>query len=151
MKRDRTVASGSTIEGGSAILISPSCVQETGSGTDVLSAEFLKIANSCIGVIFPSCSESGGGGVIVCMHAGLIPVVSYETSVDTGDFGVTLKDCSIDTIQEAVQMVASWPKNELEVRSRKAWEYARTNHTRERFAEGYRKTIEKIISLKLSR
>src|SRR5262249_4197916 len=33
MKRDRTVASGSTIEGGGAILISPSRVQETGSGT----------------------------------------------------------------------------------------------------------------------
>src|SRR5262245_22815926 len=35
MKRDRTVASGSTIEGGGAILISPSRVQETGSGTQV--------------------------------------------------------------------------------------------------------------------
>ncbi len=33
MKRDRPVASGSTIEGGGAILISPSCGQETGSGT----------------------------------------------------------------------------------------------------------------------
>src|SRR5215467_601754 len=35
MKRDRTVASGSTIEGGGAILISPSRVQETGSGTEL--------------------------------------------------------------------------------------------------------------------
>src|SRR5215470_14483395 len=34
MKRDRTVASGSTISGGGAILVSPSCVQETGSGTE---------------------------------------------------------------------------------------------------------------------
>src|SRR5262245_28844668 len=33
MKRDRTVASGSTIEGGGAILITPSRVLETGSGT----------------------------------------------------------------------------------------------------------------------
>jgi hypothetical protein len=34
MKRDRSVASGSTIDGGGAILISPSRVQETGRGTD---------------------------------------------------------------------------------------------------------------------
>jgi hypothetical protein len=33
MKRDRTVASGSTIDEGGAMLISPSGVQETGSGT----------------------------------------------------------------------------------------------------------------------
>src|SRR5262245_64895718 len=33
MKHDGTVASGSTIAGGGAILISPSRVQETGSGT----------------------------------------------------------------------------------------------------------------------
>src|SRR5215813_13383513 len=33
MKRDRTVASGSTIEGGGAMLISPSRVPKTGSGT----------------------------------------------------------------------------------------------------------------------
>src|SRR5262249_45247635 len=33
MKRNRTVASGSTIDGGGAISISPSRVQETGCGT----------------------------------------------------------------------------------------------------------------------
>jgi hypothetical protein len=34
MKRDRTVASESTIDGGGAISISPSRVQETGCGTE---------------------------------------------------------------------------------------------------------------------
>jgi glycosyltransferase involved in cell wall biosynthesis len=114
---------------------------------DVLSPEFIEIANNCIGIIFPSCSECGGAGVIVCMHAGLIPIVSYESSIETYDFGVTLKNCSIDTIEDAIQMVSSLPKEELELRARKAWEYARANHTRERFAEEYRKIIEKIISL----
>src|SRR5262249_669268 len=33
MKRNRTVASGSTIEGGGAMLVSPSRVSETGCGT----------------------------------------------------------------------------------------------------------------------
>jgi site-specific recombinase XerD len=33
MKRDRTVASGSTIDEGAAMLVSPSRVQETGCGT----------------------------------------------------------------------------------------------------------------------
>jgi hypothetical protein len=33
MKRYRSVASGSTIEGGGAIVVSPSRVQETGCGT----------------------------------------------------------------------------------------------------------------------
>jgi len=43
MKRDRSVASGSTIEGGGAIVISPSRVRETGSGTHRTSGRHLRL------------------------------------------------------------------------------------------------------------
>ncbi len=114
---------------------------------DVSSPEFVKIVNSCIAVVYASCSESGGASVIVCMHAGLIPVTNYESSAETADFGVVLKDCSINTIKDAVRTVSSLPKEELELRARKAWEYARANHTRKKFATEYKNTIEKIIAL----
>jgi glyoxylase I family protein len=42
VKRDRAVTPGSTIEGGGAILISPSRVQETGSGTDRTTQEAIE-------------------------------------------------------------------------------------------------------------
>lgn len=114
---------------------------------DISSPEFIEIANSCLGIIYPSCSEGGGGCVITCMHAGLIPIVSYESSVDVyDDFGVILKESSIEEIKDTLQMIASRSASELKIMARKAWEHARTNHTREKFAESYQNTVNKIIT-----
>lgn len=113
---------------------------------DVESPKFTEIMNDCVGVVFPSCSEGGGASVIICMQAGLMPIVSYESNVEVGDFGVTLKNCSISEIKNSVLMVSNFSAQELKLRSRKAWEYASNNHTKERYAEEFRKFIEKIIS-----
>jgi len=114
---------------------------------DVTSAEFIEIANSSIGLIYPSCSEGQCGGVVTCLHAGLIPIVSRESGVDvSADFGVYLESCSLEEIRSAVRRVSSLPGQQLQRMARNAWEYARANHTRERFAAEYRKAIEKILS-----
>jgi len=114
---------------------------------DVNSPEFIKIAHKCIGLVYPSCSEGGGGSIINCMHAGLIPIVSYESSVDVDDsFGVILKNCSIDEIKIAVEKISNLPANKLKSMCLKTWEFARANHTREKFAEEYRHIVDKIIS-----
>lgn len=114
---------------------------------DTNSSKFLEIANSCVGIIYPSCSEGGGGCVITCMHAGLIPIVSYEASVDVReDYGIVLKESSIAEIKNSLQLIASLPAWKLKTMARNAWEFARANHTREKFADSYRKTIDKILS-----
>jgi glycosyltransferase involved in cell wall biosynthesis len=112
---------------------------------DVSSSAFTDITRNCIGIVYPSCSEGGGGGVITCLHTGLIPLVSYETSIDVEGYGFILKDSSIETIKECVHRIARLSTQELAERSRKAWEFARSNHTREKFAEAYRMAIEDII------
>lgn len=113
---------------------------------DIDSSGFLEIMNNCIGIIFPSCSEGGGASVIACMQAGLIPVVSYETNVEVGGFGVTLKNCSIEEIKNSVRTVSNLPVEKLKLMSQKAWKFARANNTRERFAEEYKRIITRIIA-----
>ncbi|WP_250124078.1 glycosyltransferase [Chroococcidiopsis sp. CCMEE 29] len=114
---------------------------------DVNSPKFLEITNSCIGIIYPSCSEGGGGCVITCMHAGLIPIVSYEASVDVhDDFGVILKECSIEEIKNTLRRISSCSGQELKGMARKSWEFARANHTKEKFAQEYRNVVENIIA-----
>jgi glycosyltransferase involved in cell wall biosynthesis len=82
------------------------------------------------------------------MHAGIVPIVSYESSVDVNDeYGVLLKTCSINEIQDAVRTAAKFPAAKLKSMSRKAWEFVRANHTRERFAEEYRKAILNLMEL----
>ncbi|MGC2062332.1 MAG: glycosyltransferase [Thermodesulfovibrionales bacterium] len=106
--------------------------------------EFAEVARKCVGVVYFSCAEGGGGSAITCMHAGLIPIVSYESSVDVEDFGIVVKDSSPEEIRDSIQMISGLSAEKLQTMSRKAWEFVRANHTRERSAEEFRKVIEQI-------
>jgi len=109
---------------------------------DASSPAFGEIASQCLGVIYPSCSEGGGGSVITCMHAGLIPIVSYEASVDVDDFGVILPESSVEAIKDTIQSVAGCSTEHLQGMARRAWEVATAKYTRERFAEEFRKILD---------
>ncbi len=113
---------------------------------DVGKGDFVNLANHSIALVFPSCSEAGGGGVLTCMHAGIIPVVSVESSVDIDEgTGVVLTDSSVKSIQEAVRNLSRRPAVQLGSLARGAWEFARKNHTRETFSQAYARTIREIL------
>jgi len=112
---------------------------------DIEGNKFKAILKKCIGIVYPSCSEGGGGSVVQCMHAGLIPIVSYESSVNVDNFGIMLKETSIAEIKNSVKTMTKTPVEKLKQKSRMTWEYARKHHTRDQFAIVYRDFIKKII------
>lgn len=112
---------------------------------DIESNTFTDIANKCVAMLHTSCSEAGAPSVKTCMHAGLIPIVSYETAVDMDDFGVILKNCTIEEIQTSVKYIANLPKENLKIRSKKAWDQARKHHTRENFSIKYKEVVLQIL------
>lgn len=113
---------------------------------DVTSQKFIDIVNSCLAIVYPSCSEGGGGCVINCMHTGLIPIVSYESSVDVSDdYGVILKENSVEEIKKSIENISQLDPLQLEQMAKNSWEFVRENHTREHFVQVYRETIEKIM------
>lgn len=112
---------------------------------DVDGKVFRDVLNNTIGLVYPSCSEGGGGCVVGCMHAGIIPVVTREASVDVPpDTGVVLADASVETIRAAVRQLAATPPDRLRAMSLAAWNFARANHTRESFAVAYRAFAESV-------
>jgi glycosyltransferase involved in cell wall biosynthesis len=114
---------------------------------DIAGPTFLEITRNCVGVVYPSCSEGGGGSVISCMHAGLIPIVSREASVDVDrSFGLVLKDCSIEEIRTSVREVSNLSSDVLEAMSRRAWDFARAHHTKETFSQQCRTLIAEIVN-----
>jgi len=113
--------------------------------TDIHSRRWIELAQESGAVVYPSCSEGGGGSVITCMHAGMLPIVTTEASVDIGEFGVAIETGSVDAVKEAVQRVIEMSPDEFEQRTRAAWEFARAFHTRDRFAEEYRAAAEEIV------
>ena len=112
---------------------------------DVDSPKFLEIADSCIGLIYPSCSEGQSGCVANCLHAGLLPIISYESGVDVEGFGVILDDCSVEAIRDSVHGISRLPFGELRTMSQRAWEYARSNHTLESVQAQFRRVIDDIV------
>ena len=72
---------------------------------DVGSPQFVRIADQCAGLIYPSCSE-GQSGASYNLHACLvIPILSYESGVDVEGFGFLLQDCSVEDIKSSIRMV----------------------------------------------
>ena len=114
---------------------------------DISKPEFLAMAKSCLGIVFPSCSEGMNGGVITCMHASLIPVVSGETGVDVdSSHGVLLKTCSVQEIQAAVRGLSLLEEAQLAAMARKNWELARAKHRRETFSAAYTGIVSQIMA-----
>jgi len=113
---------------------------------DVTSSRFEQLARTCAATVYPSCSEGGGGSVLDCLHAGLVPIVTREASVDIDDFGSELPAAGVEEIKEAVTALSETPANELRERAVAAWEHARANHTRKRFAEDYRDIAERLLA-----
>lgn len=118
---------------------------ETIGWIDVTGQAFTDLTRRTLATIYPSCSEGGGGSVITCMHAGLIPVVTRQASVDVGDFGVMLESASVDDVRKAALQLSQAPAEELRERARSAWEYAQSHHTREIFAEHYDRFVRDVV------
>jgi len=115
---------------------------------DVAGEAFRELARSRLAAVYPSCSEGGGGSVVTCMHAGLIPVVSREASVDVApECGVVLEEASVEGVRRAARSLAARPPAELRETARAAWAFARERHTRERFAERYRGAVRELLAL----
>lgn len=109
------------------------------------SAPFYELMRTCNCTIFPSASEGQPGGIVECMHCGLIPIVSRETNVDTGDYGVTLANCSVESVRAAVTEVMAQPTAWHEAASRRTHEAAVTDFTPEVFQARFREAVQTIL------
>ncbi len=110
------------------------------------SEEFKKICEDSIALVYPSCSEGQSGAVILTMHAGLIPIVSYESGVSVDGFGTILEQNTIEEIIIEVKRLGTTSTQELQTRAIKTWQNARANYTRERFAEEYRAFVDMLLT-----
>jgi glycosyltransferase involved in cell wall biosynthesis len=118
---------------------------------DVTGADFRRIVDSSLAVVYPSCAEGQAGSVINAMRAGLIPVVTRETGIDVQDFGVVLEDASVDGVREAVTRLAGLPHSRLREMSQKAWLYTHEHHSLEAYSRAYRAMLEQILSAQNSK
>ena len=112
---------------------------------DVNDVKFKRILDNCLGIVYPSCAEGGGGSLIGCMQGGVIPVASYESSVDIADNGIVLKESSLAEMRKEVVRLSGLNSVELETMSHKVWEFTSRTHTKKSFAEKYKKFVTDVL------
>jgi glycosyltransferase involved in cell wall biosynthesis len=110
------------------------------------SGQFSTLVRDCAGLVYPSSSDSQAGSVILCMHAGLIPLVSYESGVDTGPGGTVIRDISVEKIRAAVETISALPEEELARRSQETRDYAKDNHSQDVFSADCRRILGRIVA-----
>ncbi|MBJ7390087.1 MAG: glycosyltransferase [Chthoniobacterales bacterium] len=113
---------------------------------DLSSPQFAEIARTHCAVVYPSCAEGGGGTVIHCMHAGLIPICTNEASVDMSSFGTMINEATVSAVAESVSSIAEAPARAIEGRARHSYDHARRKHRRDLFASAYADFVESTIA-----
>ncbi|HVS14256.1 MAG TPA: glycosyltransferase [Thermoanaerobaculia bacterium] len=123
---------------------------ETVDWIDVTTPRFSELARGGLALIYPSCSEGGGASALTCLHAGLIPLLTREASVDLDPaWGIELERATVEEIREQVTRLAAQAPSELEAMARGGWEWVRGHHTREIFADAWRAFAEDLAAGRL--
>lgn len=110
------------------------------------SNKFKDVMDSAFCFIAPSCSESISTAVCTCMQIGLYPIISRNVGVDLPkNTGVTLRQCSIKMIEQAILNIHSMSKSRLKEQIKKSQDYALENFSREKFSSTMYRYLAKVL------
>ncbi len=112
------------------------------------SNKFFSIMNTCNFVISPTCAEGQPGSIIECMAHGLITILSKEANIDINDFGIILKENSVDEIISTVETVSQKPPEWHKHMSDLTIQEIHNNYLPEHFLKNMKNAINEIVKLK---
>lgn len=116
---------------------------------DPLGKEFQKIVASTCTVVYPSAAEGCSGGIVQCLHHGLIPLVTSVTGLEVHDVWPSLSGENdhflIDDIRHRCQAIAQMSDKQLSECSYFFWEYAHKNHTRQAYCQSLSDLLDEFL------
>jgi glycosyltransferase involved in cell wall biosynthesis len=113
---------------------------------DIGSASFRELTDELCALVYPSCAEGQAGSAVICLHAGLVPILSRESGLDVTGFGCLLETCSVEEIQQQVRRTAALPAEEVARRSGEARRHALAFHSERYYLDSYRCMVEAILA-----
>lgn len=109
--------------------------------------KFSAITASAAFQVFPGSAEGCATSVVTCMRRGVIPVTTWETGVDGGDYGINIEAPSVEGIRALVTRLKDMPKQEMQRRVVDTY-LASMEYTPERFARSFESALLKTLQLK---
>ncbi|MCC3158794.1 hypothetical protein LJ737_16235 [Hymenobacter sp. 15J16-1T3B] len=114
---------------------------------DVGSRKFADLAQQCLGTVYLSASEGGGGAVVQLAHFGLIPITTETSTVREGLATVIRSQEPSEIIAQTIKTVrelVALPEADLHARSEAAHAFAREHHTRAAYARSFAALLDRI-------
>ncbi len=109
---------------------------------------FRELLLKCGFAIFPSCAEGGPSSVLnVTGNGGLIPVVTRESSIHVGEFGLEIRGLSHSGVREAVLKASALPLDDIKKRSMESGAYFAENHSVARYATRLRGALCEVLGI----
>jgi hypothetical protein len=109
------------------------------------STQFESLANLCNWVISATCAEGQPGAIIECMGYGLIPILPESDNINLENFGILLRECTIEKIRESTLGSAQMSSEECRQRSLLAHATVNKEYSPEHFNTSFRSAVQKII------
>jgi hypothetical protein len=109
------------------------------------SPEFTRLMGYCNSVISTTCAEGQPGSIIECMSHGMIPILSREANIDTGEFGITINPCTIEEIHRTVNWVSQQPEEWHRTMSERVLDTVSRDYNEQQFLESMKDAITIII------
>lgn len=114
---------------------------------DVDGPVFRELTQKCGFIILPSCSEGTATSVTTCMRAGLVPITTYESGIDLGDFGFSISDIEPEKIRDLVKHISNISFAEYKDRAFKTY-IESYNYTPQGFKKSFEEALEKVMIAK---
>jgi len=113
------------------------------------SDELISVAEKCVAIIFPSCSEGAPGSVINMNKLGLIPIVSQWCAYDEiNDLGYVLPELDVASISQSVKWINGLSKEVIKELFIKNYRYANANFNEEIFESDFISALTTILNAK---
>ena len=109
--------------------------------TSMRSKKFAALATQCDWAISPTCAEGQPGAMLECMARGLIPILSEESNIDVGKWGISLPDCHIDTLRSTVLKASRMDTDLIRQMTSEVVEDTRNKYTVKNFRKNIREAI----------
>ena len=96
-------------------------------------------------VLFPSCSEGMSTAIATCMAHGLIPIITKECGIETIPSIIEFQSIDIKTIKKTIMQTLEMSKDEILLRRKECYNYARKNYSLKNFDEQFRNIMDSIL------
>ncbi|MFB6185583.1 MAG: glycosyltransferase [Halobacteriaceae archaeon] len=112
---------------------------------DITGNRFENMVNECAYHIYPTAVDPLSSSVATCMRAGLIPIAPSNPVSGIENWGISLKNTSLEHIEETVRDCASKDPKEVQSLSKIARQKANSDFTRPRFSQDLHSALIDIL------